>query len=643
MFQNSRLNELLKYFLTHKDYASPSNLVKHFQISERTLRNDIREINRELKKDHAQILMKRGKGYYLELKDPSLAFRLEESIDQEQDALDSVDSRINHLIIKMLYANDYLSQDDLADEVFVSINTIVNYLKTIRVILSRYHLTLQNKANLGYLIIGKELDKRTCIIDLLTSNAQPYAFQFSSEQKALLNHVNLEKIKETVMDFNRRYDLHFSDYNLKNLILHIALSISRLQVDKPIASYPMPQNPQLDQLLNPLIHYMEEIFQMQFTTAEKNYIFSHYVTSTNELLNQEHTSDYMYKLVMDILNCIYESYHIDLRTDMIILKDLSQHLQAILNAKYYQLRSKNPLLNTIKNNYIFAYEVTKTAVYQAFEHEPFRLSDDDIGYIALHIGAAIERYFDSRYLHRKKALIVYGNGYAEGSFLAAKITSLFKDVLEIAGRYPSHELGDETCHNIDLIISTVPLKQLRASIPVVVVEIPLLRKDIENIAKTVTREQLHPISNFSDLFEPSLFVRSSAASRDEIIHILCMRLEKSGHISHTFEKSVLERESKISTAMDGVIALPHPMTICSSKSQIAVAILEHPVKWSEKENAQIILMLSLADDKRKDIKTLYDTFVAMANNPPLTALLLRAESMQEFLQILIENIPEDVY
>ena len=122
-----------------------------------------------------------------------------------------------------------------------------------------------------------------------------------------------------------------------------------------------------------------------------------------------------------------------------------------------------------------------------------------------------------------------------------------------------------------------------------------------------------------------------------------MLLKKSGNISDSFEKSVLERESKISTAMDGVLALPHPMTICSTKSQIAVAILEHPVKWSEKENAQIILMLSLADDKKKKIKALYDTFVAITNNPSLTNLLLCAESMLEFLQILEDNIPENTY
>ena len=51
MFQNSRLNEILEYFLMHKEYLSSSKLVRHFDISERTLRNDIRVINEELQKE----------------------------------------------------------------------------------------------------------------------------------------------------------------------------------------------------------------------------------------------------------------------------------------------------------------------------------------------------------------------------------------------------------------------------------------------------------------------------------------------------------------------------------------------------------------------------------------------------------------
>ena len=77
MFQNSRLNELLEYFLTHKEYVTSSKLVRHFDISERTLRNDIRVVNEELQKYGAQLLMKRKEGYYLQLDDPSAAELLE--------------------------------------------------------------------------------------------------------------------------------------------------------------------------------------------------------------------------------------------------------------------------------------------------------------------------------------------------------------------------------------------------------------------------------------------------------------------------------------------------------------------------------------------------------------------------------------
>lgn len=642
MFQNSRLNEILEYFLTHKEYISSSKLVKHFDISERTLRNDIRLINEELLKYGAQILTKRKEGYYLQTDSPSTFELLEKNIRTKKVSLDSVDRRINFLIIKMLYSNDYLSQDALSDEVFVSTNTIINYLKTIRLILSRYKLTLQTKANLGYLIIGDELNKRKCIIELLTSTSQHSALYFSDEQKALLNHVNLDMVKEIVMDFNQKSNLHFSDYNLKNLILHIALSISRIQTGKMLETYNIPEDKTINSLLDPLITHIEHNFNVQFVAPEKNYIYSHYISNTKELLNQKHNEDYIHKLVDDILYYTYNSYHIDLRSDMILFKDLGQHLQSILNAKYYHLNQKNPLLNTIKTNYILAYEVTETAVSQAFETEPLSLCEDEIGYIALHVGAAIERYFDSCYMHHKKVIIVYENGYAEGSFLAAKISTLFKDTLEIAGRYPSYELGTVDFSDIDLIISTVSLRQFDR-IPVVVVEIPLLRKDVENLAKAITREHVHPIDKINDLFSPSLFVHTSAKSRDEIIHILCSLLQENGCVTEDFESSVLERESRVSTAMDGVVALPHPMTFCSNKSQIAVGILNTPVKWSEKDNAQSILMLALADDRKKDLKNLYDTFVAITYNSQLQNLLLRCQSMDEFLQILKDNIPEDAY
>lgn len=640
MFQYTRLEELLEYFITQKDYIAVTTLEKQFKVSQRTLRNDIRNLNEELEVFHAQILMKRRVGYYLDVDYADARVNLERMLKEKTKQLDSTDKRIHHLIIKMLYSNAYLSQDQLADEVFVSTNTIINYLKTIRIILSEYDLNLKTKANWGYIITGEELDKRRCIIDLITSNYQYFAFSFSKEQIALLDNVNLESIKEIVMQFNRKNDLHFSDYNLKNLILHIALSISRLCVCNQVETSNIPENDTVEHLLDPLILCIEQTFEVLFSQEERKYIYSHYVSNTNELLNSNKNNDYIDTLVKNILTIIYELYHFDLRFDMILEKDLHHHLQSILNAKYYNLNKKNPLLNTIKSNYILAFEVAATSLKQAFQNEPFKLTEDEVGYISLHIGAAIERYFDIRNTKHKKAVIVYHNGYAEGCFIATKLHTLFKDSLEIIHTYPSHEFTNMTLPTMDFVISTLPLKHINNT-PVIVISIPLLKIDIDHIAHMITFDNVHPIDKISSFFDPDLFIHTQVSNKDEIIHMLCELLLKKDYVYSDFEESVIERECRIPTAMDGVVAMPHPMQIQAIKSKIAVCILDHPIPWSSNANAQIILMLALADDAKKDIEKLYDTFVSMMHNAPLQKLLFQAHSLEQFLLILKENLPNE--
>lgn len=192
-----------------------------------------------------------------------------------------------------------------------------------------------------------------------------------------------------------------------------------------------------------------------------------------------------------------------------------------------------------------------------------------------------------------------------------------------------------------MVVSTVALKQV--TLPVVVVDIPLSRRDIENVAKAITMDEQHPIDKITQFFDEQLFINTTANSKEEIIHTLCMMLHQEQCIKDDFEASVLEREQRISTAMDGVVAIPHPLVMCSLKSKIAVGVLQKPIAWSEKDSAQIILLLGLADDAKKDIEKLYDTFVAMTHNAPLQELLFHAGSLSEFLNILKQNLHEDAY
>lgn len=637
MFSYNRLQEIFTFLASQKGPISPEELARKFQISKRTLRNDIRILSEELAPWNAKILMKRGNGYILEISEDSLI--LLQNDTTPDGSLDSVDKRINHIIIYMLYADDFKTQDDLANEVFVSINTIISYLKTVRLILQKYDLTLKNKPNVGYKIEGSEINKRNCIIDLITSNYNAYVSKFSNEQQALLKDLEFEQIQELVTDFNKKNGMHFSDYNLRNLILHIALSVSRIQADQNMESHDFPVDSQTQNLLSPLIECIESTFHTRFSESEKNYIYSHYISNTNELLNNHANIDYVHQIVSRIINMIYELYHFDLRSDYILERDLNHHLQSILNTHYLDLHKKNPLLNTIKNNYILSYEVTETVIKQVFKNEPFDLSDDEIGYISLHIGAAIERYFDLRNSKHKKVMILYDNGYATGSFLSAKISKLFSNNIDIIKVAPSNELEDMDLKSVDCIISTVPLSNTK--IPFVTVEMPLLRKDIENITRTLTMSNMHPVDQIQNFFDPKLFVHTRVHNKKEIIHILCELLRNAGYVDERFEKSVFERENKVSTVMDGVIAIPHPLEMCSLKSKIAIGILDAPIHWSGKDTAQIILMLGLSDESKKDIEKLYDTFVEMMHNPQLQSLLLKTENLNDFLQILKDHISLD--
>lgn len=639
MIQDSRLNKILEYFLVANEYITPAKLAELFSMSERTIRNDITRLNLELKRYHSSIIYKRKEGYYLKVSDVSTLPILEQLVKINTGNLETADDRIRLLIFTLIYEDRYLSMDELADKVYVSINTLLNYLKSIRQTLTKYKLRLKSKSNVGYMILGEEIDKRRCIIDLLSSDQEQFSLKFSTMQIEVLSEETIYAIRDIMILFNQENNLSFSDYNLKNLILHIALSISRIQNGQMLEEYQIPNFEVITSLLEPFIKKIEEHFEISFSDAEKSYIYSHYISYTNELLSYEFNTQPVLRLVEKILYYIYKSYHIDLRMDSVLNEDLCRHLQSLLETHYFNLNIKNPLLETIKNNYIFAFEVTKTAILQALEKEQFHFNDDEIGYITLHIGAAIERYFNSQGFSRQKVLIIYSYGFSEASFLISRLSILFKDILEIVGHYPSHQLTLDNLRNADFIISTVPLK-VDISIPVVLVDILLRPKDIENISKVFTRKTEKPISNFINLFSQNLFMVSQSTDKDEIIHKMCAMLYEDGHIFREYEQSLMEREEKISTAMGNILAIPHPMGIYSHQSRIAVCLLDKPVKWSKDSTVQIVFMLAISDDHHNDMQALYDIFVSIINDSHIQHSILKSRNLQEFLLVLMNELKE---
>lgn len=267
------------------------------------------------------------------------------------------------------------------------------------------------------------------------------------------------------------------------------------------------------------------------------------------------------------------------------------------------------------------------------------MGEDDIGYIALHIGAAIERFFSGS-LSRKSVDLVCGSGQATVRMLEARLNNVFGNKIKIVNRYSYHEfenLSPKDLDNVDFVIATIPLKSDR--IPVINVDFSLKQEDIENISHFLAAIETDKTNKLKKFFSPALFFRKEKAdSKETLLKEMTKQMEKENIIADDFLDSVLERESIANTNMNDIFALPHPMNASAKQTKVAVAILEEPVAWSKQAHVRIVFLLAIAKQDQTNIEHLYDIFIEIVNNPKFQQELLKCADFNQFMSLISAHI-----
>ncbi|NBK96945.1 MAG: transcription antiterminator [Erysipelotrichia bacterium] len=641
MFQYSRLEEIFNA-IKSKQFSKPSILSIHLNITERTLRTDIANINEMLKKYSAEIKLKRNYGYHLIIHDThrfnQFLVKLEDTKDHLFD-LETSEDRLKYILNILLNAQDFINMDTLADSVYISKNTLQNYLKTIKKILAIYQLEYINKTNVGIKVIGNESDKRQCIIEnVLSYDANNYIVSFTKEEKKLFEEIDLESLRTIVVANLSSIILKTSDMNLKNLVIHISLMITRIKHDCYInldSKVVIPNDIKIK--IDKLCKTIETQYNIVISEGEKQYLYLHLIANTDCSVGDVN-DDLIEDSVNKLLEIIYFDYNFDLRNDEILCKDLFVHFKSILSNKAYSLNKRNPLLNTIKNNFPLAYEITLTATSKIFEGS-YKLNEDEVGYVSLHIGAAIERCFSGS-IDKKSVILVCGSGQATTRMLEARLNVFFNDKIIIVRKSSYKEFTSYTSRelkNIDFIISTIPLQS--DIIPTITVDFALNKNDIEAISKFLVSIDSNKLKKSNRFFDTNLFVKfDRQVSKEEVLKTLCDKLKKNHMVNNHFYQSLMERENLAKTNMNEVFAIPHPMELCALDTKVAVALLDYPTQWYQNESVQIIFLLAIKQGDQQNIEHLYDIFIEIVNNPKLQQALIHAQTFDDFLQALYDYI-----
>ena len=190
------------------------------------------------------------------------------------------------------------------------------------------------------------------------------------------------------------------------------------------------------------------------------------------------------RLARGVIRTVDRTLGLHLEGDRGLSEGLCHHLRYTLKRLGFGLPIHNPILNEIKSKYPQTFAAALEAAALLGKLTGLRIPDEEAGYIALHIGAALERIRRTRVL-RPKALVVCASGVGTASLLISRLATEFSE-LEITSSASINSIEEALGkHRADFIITTLPLAS--SPLPLIRVSPLLTEKDLERIRSLVNR------------------------------------------------------------------------------------------------------------------------------------------------------------
>jgi lichenan operon transcriptional antiterminator len=452
-----------------------------------------------------------------------------------------------------------------------------------------------------------------------------------NEQLNILTKEEILVIRNVILALIREHHITLSDVGLNNLIIHVAIACKRIREGNHVLLYSDELNEIIGQkefsVAEKIVKNLSETLMVDFPENEVAYIAIHLLgTKMIEKSPGEQVEKVIDKkiaqLVSDILAKIDEKLSLGISEDKELLEQMCLHIKPAINRYRYGMNLRNPMIDEIKANYPVAFQAGLIAGKEMKKQLSIDIDENEIGYLALHIGVAMER----KQIHHgpKRCLIVCASGVGSARLLYYKLQSTFGPKLDIVDTTEFYKLQQMDLHDIDFIISTVPIQQ-KMSIPVIHVNTFLGDQDLNKIRSAVSEQT----TSLEYTREELVFLQQALLSKEEVLSYMFSNLKEMGLIDDVFIESVKERESLSSTSFGNFVAIPHPLNPLTDETFWSICTLQKPIEWDDKL-VQFVCLLSVEKDSSGDLQRMYDMLGKVIDDRELVQQLIKAKSYHEF-------------
>lgn len=616
-FPYQRLSHL---FDALQDEILPQDeLAKRLDVSTRTVRTDITALNEILGKYGAQLVHTRGSGYQLQVHDAARFASLRQPSRPVRQLPRTAAERVQALLVRFLTSAFSLKLEDVADEWFVSRGTLQNDMAEVREHLGRYSLHIETKPRYGMKLFGPETAIRACLTDLL------FRLRGENDAHPLLTPEALALAQMPALADALHYRLaqagiRLTDEGEEYLTLYGAVALRRIAEGYPLADFTADEGEAcVRQVSSGLAADLRQWAGKELAPAEEAYLRVNIAARrSQEVAPTEINADDEEGLVNYLLCYISAYYNYDLQGDAQLRLDLLTHIKAMITRIKYQIAIPNPLLANIKQHYPMAYDVTLAAISSWVKYTPYSLSENEIGFLVLHIGVGLERHYNIGYQRHPQVLLVCDTGNSTIRMIQAQVSRKYPQlVITRVISLREYEMLDEV--EEDFIISNARLAERGK--PVVVMSPFPTEYQLEQLGKLVLVDRTRPYM-LEKFFDAQHFLLlEETLSQAALFRRVCDQLAREGVVEPAFHDSVVEREAIVSTLLGDGIALPHSLGLQAHRTVVVTVICPPGIEWGEGERAQVIFLLAISKADYEEAIAIYDLFVTFVRERSVSRLL----------------------
>lgn len=650
--------ELLSLLYQNQNrFLTGRELAQALHISERTVRSYIRRMEPVITENGGEILGKQGNGYRLLLRRPVQFAVLAgtpgtETTRKTAQTPDSAQERRRYLMQRLLLNGETLQAEETAERLYVSTSTLKKELYQLRGMLDEYGLVFDS-GPAGISIHGDETSKRALIMDYFFRSSTFNSIQEYMDHSGYFDDIPTEQLLRMVLDESRQFGIRLSDIMVQNVLLHLALSVKRMQAGlRPEHAVLPPAFEQSSeyQASSAIFRRLSGMTGGEYPAEEVSYLALHLSGKGSWATRQPAQGEHLEQEVKTVLSQLAEDDVMQLDEDPQLVSSLLEHLRPMVVRLMRGLPQKNPLTQDILRDQPDLMKVIRKYFGAMPCLRRYDIDDDEWAYLALHIMAALERQKEKRKL---QVLVVCATGYGSSQLLKSRLMKHFSDSLHIVTETGYYEMSDDILQGIDLIISSVNIGPVIFGVPFIHVSVFLGEEDVQNIQRFIDQEKAGPekkepaaarpaSKSQKEIFdcyfsEEDFRVYKGHPERDQVLSDLVETLacyEKDSFADHMREQIRL-RSQMGSLVFSDTIAVPHPAVPLSKVARLALALIPEGMYWNESHPAiRFVFLMSPSYVENRNLPKVTGAIVSLMEEPVLQEQILQEQSFDVFGRIL---------